>query len=419
MKIDLSNSKIGVIGFNARPIACSLKKMGALVYVSDYWGDDDLPLCSTHWTSVLHPTKGHRQRRRLEKPTRELLIDNFLESFDGYDFDIVIIGSGFDDYPESLQPIARKWVLAGNSISQIRNARNHRKIRDILEEYEIGMPRSWTVNSIDEIQKMTEYVDFPFVIRPATSGGGRGIRFIRNQSDYESIFDHLMTKYEKILVQEYISGLDFSCSILSTNSEARTISIQGQFIGTPSAGRNCDFVYCGNYIPFELDLPIRKRINEFCEVVCNQLNLIGSNGIDFIIDKNNQIWFLEINPRIQGSMELLELSSGISLVLQHVNASNGNLFTKPLKYSPAVRLVVFARSSGFVPDLNAFKCKKNSTHELRIVDRTPEGVFVKHRDPVCTILSTNQDIHMAYSSAIRVASQINTTIYKSWYVLQR
>ena len=59
---ELKGQKAAIIGFNARPLACSVTRLGAEVYVSDYWGDDDLSACCHKWTAVLSPSPGERQR---------------------------------------------------------------------------------------------------------------------------------------------------------------------------------------------------------------------------------------------------------------------------------------------------------------------------------------------------------------------
>ena len=83
----LKGKKIAVVGFNARPIACSAMKTGAEVFVSDYWGDEDLFTCATKCVSILNPEPGTRQRQTLESPVHVSLIDNLLDLFDMIKYD--------------------------------------------------------------------------------------------------------------------------------------------------------------------------------------------------------------------------------------------------------------------------------------------------------------------------------------------
>ena len=100
----LEGKNVGVIGFNARPIAASLKRQGAQTFVSDYWGDLDLASVSTEYITILSPIAGVRQRQPLDIPLCEVLVENFEILTQDKNLDYVIIGSGFDDRSETLWP---------------------------------------------------------------------------------------------------------------------------------------------------------------------------------------------------------------------------------------------------------------------------------------------------------------------------
>ena len=107
----MKNAKVGIIGFNARPLACSVRKVGGLPFVSDYWGDSDLDACSEEWVAVLSPLPGSRQRGSLEAPAHFSLSANFQHSFGNIKLDFVLIGSGFDENTDSLLKIEEKHEL--------------------------------------------------------------------------------------------------------------------------------------------------------------------------------------------------------------------------------------------------------------------------------------------------------------------
>ena len=121
----LKNKSVGVIGFNARPIACSAKRAGANVYVSDYWGDDDLTACCDDWVAVLTPTRGSRQRQPLGTPLHESLVENLLHLTKERHLDYVLVGSGFDDHIDSLAPLQKEGLLVGCSPNQLELPMKH------------------------------------------------------------------------------------------------------------------------------------------------------------------------------------------------------------------------------------------------------------------------------------------------------
>ena len=397
----LQDKKVGVIGFNARPIALSLKHAGAETYVSDYWGDLDLKKASDSCIAVLSPTPGIRQRQPLYKPLPELLLDNFFELTKNIELDHIIVGSGFDDNSDLLIPLEKTGKLLGCSTKQIKNARDRNEISNAIKSLDVQLPTQFTAFSFDELKPDT--LTFPLVCRKLVSGGGRGLRLARN---YEELHYYMKksTSEEEIhrpVIQQYVEGTDISCSVLGTGSKSVVLSTQNQLIGMPTAGRNNDFVYCGNYCPSSISSQIRGKIEHISQVLCNKLELRGSIGIDYIVDDEEKIWLMEINPRIQGTLEMLELASNVSIMTLHVQATFGDLPRETINFQPVVKMIVYSRKSGILDDL---------PHFTNIVDKSPPGIYLEQGDPICTVLQTGQDIKQCYSHISNIALQIQREI---------
>jgi len=396
----LKGKRLGIIGFNARPIACSAKKAGASVYVSDYWGDDDLSACCDEWIAILTPTPGARQRQPLDVPIYEGLVENLFYLTLKTELDYVIVGSGFDDHVHALYPLHKEGLLVGCSPQQMERARDFKSLSKIAESLKIGIPRRVTVETPDEVIENSGEFNFPFLVRPIHSGGGSGIRYVRNSTDVVKAFgDPEDGEYEPRVVQEYIRGSDISCSILAAGDLALSVSVQGQLIGMPSTGRNCDFAYCGNYYPSGLQDEVVSKIEEVSEIISSKLGLYGSIGIDFVVDKSGQIWLMEVNPRIQGTLELIEAAGNLSVTSLHVLASQGVLPKSIPDIQPGVKMIVYSRRDGKVPNLAQYS---NS------VDRTPTGVMVNMRDPICTVI----EIGISMKDCYRRASETAVSIQK-------
>ncbi len=371
--------------------------------VSDYWGDEDLDECSSQWKSVLMPEPGQRQRRPLEEPLHEILARNLLESIQGRQVDFVFVGSGFDDNTNSLRSLESEVPITGNSTDLMSKSRDFETLFKLVDELNLRFPLRLTAKSVAEALDLCEEIGYPCVIRPPRSGGGRGITLVSNPDQAESAswkleFDDTV---EEIVVQEYIQGIDASCSVLSTGDDARAVSVQGQLIGMPSAGRHNDFVYSGNYIPLEISGVAKNRMKVASERICESFKLIGSNGVDFVVDNDGSVWLLEVNPRFQGTLEMLEHSGNVLMTELHTSACFGTLPSQLPSYVPAVRLVVFARRAGLTPDL--------SEHPSA-VDRTPEGVLVKRGDPVCSLVLKGESLVSCYLEAMSVATSIQNGI---------
>jgi predicted ATP-grasp superfamily ATP-dependent carboligase len=396
----LSGKKIGVIGFNARPIALSLKNNNAEVFVSDYWGDVDLRESSTDCIAILSPTPGIRQRQPLEIPVPQALVENFLLLTKKIQIDFVLIGSGFDDDSDALKPIEELGLLKGNSVQSMKRARDHSRIDRIAKQLNVLRAKEF-VTSIDDVRNHIEKIGYPHLLRSLKSGGGSGIRLIRNPLNLQTFIERHTSEEQKFRIQEYIPGFDTSASILSSESDARCLSVQGQLIGMPSSGKNCGFSYCGNYYPTFIPKQTSQKIAEVASAICSKLNLIGSNGLDFIVDSSQNIWLMEVNPRIQGTLEMLEKSGAVSITAEHIRAVDGELLDNIPDFRPSVKLIVYSRQDGSVPDLSDY---------INVVDRTPKDVIVHRGDPVCTVIQIGNSLKEAYREASQIAARIQSNI---------
>lgn len=395
----LNGKKVGIIGFNARPIASSVKRLGAQTYVSDYWGDTDLANWSDEYVTVLSPVPGTRPRGVLETPVHILLAENFVNVFSKVKFDYVLVGSGFDDHADALGQIAKGFPITGNSPMQMKRARDKKSLQSIAERSNIRIPRTIPVSNKDEIRKVADDLGFPIVLRPRVSGGGSGIRVFSNPVSLEASLEK-RDDFE-LFVQEYVSGIDISASVLASHDRAITLSVQGQLIGMPSAGRNCDFAYCGNYTPVDLPDEVLSRVTEFSELLVTSLRLVGSNGIDYMLGDDGEIYLIEVNPRIQGSLELLEIVSDVSVSAMHLQACSGILPESLPVWNPGVKMIVYAGRDGIVRDLDQFQ---------PVVDISAPGIAVNRGDPICTIIRTGSSVRAAYRAAFQTRRDISRAI---------
>jgi predicted ATP-grasp superfamily ATP-dependent carboligase len=397
----LAGKKIGVIGFNARPIAASLRRQSALTYVSDYWGDSDLAEVSTDCITVLSPQPNIRQRQPLDLPLYRSLIDNFAILTQDVDLDYVIVGSGFDDHAETLIPLNKSGLLVGTIPKQINKSRDFRFLSKLISEDSCSIPKRVTFETLEELLQSSSSQKFPYILRPTHSGGGSGIRLIRNKKDLIRVTEAQTDESHTYVIQDYIRGRDLSCSILATGKKALALSIQKQLIGMPSAGRNCDFAYCGNCYPVNLQSEVAQKIRDISEYLAVKLGLQGSNGFDFVVDEFDKLWLMEVNPRIQGTLEMLEIAGDISITEQHVKSSQGELPKELPLFNPVTKLIVYSRRTGLVPELAVFS---------GTFDKSPKGIQVNQGDPICTVIKSGGDLLECYQNACNTASDIQKQV---------
>ncbi|MEM2142639.1 MAG: ATP-grasp domain-containing protein [Candidatus Thorarchaeota archaeon] len=396
----LRGATVGVIAFNARPIAMSLRRLGCRVLVSDYWGDTDLAEFCERYVAILDQHSDESTGGREDGETiGHMLVDNMLRTFGSEDIDLVFIGSGLDNDHDEVRRLTECFTVVGNDADAFRRARDPETVTRAGRDAVFRIPRRVYFDSLEDASRAAEDIGYPCVMKSVRSGGGTGIRLIRNPEDLQRWAGK--GKTEGRYLQEYIEGTDVSCSVLSSGSDAHALSVQGQLIGMPSAGRRCDFVYCGNYIPVPLGEEVLQEIMRASEQISLTLGLRGSNGVDMVVDREGEAWLMEVNPRLQGSLEMFECSTGLSVTELHYLAWSGELPAVNVTPRPTVRMVVYANHGGTLSSLEGLS---------GVWDRTPGGSIVNSGDPICTVVMTGARLSDCYGECMKMARIVQSLV---------
>ncbi|MFW9924831.1 MAG: ATP-grasp domain-containing protein, partial [Candidatus Thorarchaeota archaeon] len=183
------------------------------------------------------------------------------------------------------------------------------------------------------------------------------------------------------------------------------ISINKQIIGDKNFNSPGNFSYCGNIVPLNHEIAeessFSKELLESIRKLFLELNLKGSNGIDFVIN-GKQFFFMEINPRFQGSIECVEYATGINIVKNHIAAFQGidlGISENPKYKRKAIKAILFANSE---ENISVKKYPKSKW----IVDRTQYGVLLENGDPFCSIVKPIKAYERDYQNTVKLAKKI-------------
>lgn len=186
--------------------------------------------------------------------------------------------------------------------------------KSIWEVHNVLTPKFIKINHESNYEKITQLLDLPFFVKPANSGSSIGINKVRSKEDFLKAFEEANDIDRTVIAEKMISGKEYTLPIINQKTlpiiEIRT---------------KTDFYdYAAKYLrddteficPTDLSLEIIKKVNL---IGLRAFDLIGCKGwgrVDFIIDKNEEIFVIEINT-IPGmtSHSLVPLSaknSGIS-----------------------------------------------------------------------------------------------------------
>jgi hypothetical protein len=390
-----------VIGYNARPIVRLAKQLGLKVTAIDYWGDVDIIPYADTLLTVLRPTPHTRLEHPSHKPLSELLYDLAEKAFhQRNDIDFILLGSGLDDRPDLWSRLNRLAPVLGCPPETLKTVRNPEKLFSVAGKVGVSYPKTERAKEAEECVEVAEKFGFPVLLKPLSSSGGFRLRLARNPAEAKKHFKTVSGRHGEIFVQEHIEGIDASSSIIGNGKDCVVVSVNEQLIGIKRLGANTPFGYCGNIVPLKANEKTVNRIKDVSYALGKRLNLIGSNGFDFVIGKKDEFYLMEVNPRFQATLECIQYVTGLNLVSEHIRACHGELpekIPKPKGY--AVKMIVFAKHLSKIPDLSKLK---------NVFDITNPSTIVDKGEPICTV-----QIHESTrEKAIRKAWKSVQTIYQ-------
>jgi len=363
-----------VVGTNTRPVACSAKKMGHIVYSVDYFCTSDLVKCSDYLRCILNQLPYESCGSYADTYDQKMLQKYADEVVDDVDYISCSSGAAPEKFPKSK-------VIGNKKIMHVENKFNLYKL--LKKKFQV--PETFLISSHEEAAEIAKsYEDKNFLIKPVIGAGGKDIRRFEETTENSD--------FSRFMLQEVIEGESISASVLSTKNEAKTILTSHQIIGDGQLGQPDEFAYCGNIVPYTADPEIKKT----AEDVIKELSLIGSNGVD-MIERDGEIYIIEANPRFQGTLECAETVLGINMFDAHLKASNGILIDVPEPKGYAVKMVVFAKWRSIAGDLNIGG----------VYDIPEKNVIIEKDEPAATVIASGN----TFEDAIKNAQKIVNNVY--------
>lgn len=338
-----------IAGYSIRHIACSAARAGHEVVALDGFCDLDLQECSHH--AALIPQQPSTNQA-------EQIIQNYIEDFFP---DAVVLGPG-------LEEVRVKGILSLNNPPE-RAALVSDKLwlARFLEQR--GIPFIPTYESADD-------ASFPAVIKPRKGAGGIGCRLAQSAQG--------LKMEEGTIIQDFLSGIPASVSVIGTGRDSTAIAVNEQLIGAAWAGAE-DFRYCGNITPLSRPHP---ELSALAEEIVSRLGLVGSNGVDFLLTESGPV-VVEVNARFQGSLDTVELSTGMNVFQAHLESFEGALPKLPKSQLSAGRAILFAKVDLCIcQDLRIARIGNAETENGNWVADVPApGSKIKKSDPVASVLA--------------------------------
>lgn len=146
---------------------------------------------------------------------------------------------------------------------------------------------------IIEKNKPFDMPKYPVVVKPASQGSAIGVSIVKNQKEFEKAVKLAFSYEDRVLVEKYIKGMEITAGVLNGKSlPVIEIVPKGKFYDFKSkytAGQSA------HIIPARLPEKVLKKVKDIALKVYSEFMCNGTCRVDMIVDKNNDIYVLELN----------------------------------------------------------------------------------------------------------------------------
>ncbi len=210
------------------------------------------------------------------------------------------------------QPLMDRGVeIIGTDCAAIERAENRDSFEKILQDLNIPQPKGKAVTKIEDGVKTAGEIGYPVLVRPSFVLGGRAMQIVANE---EQLRHYLKTAVEidadkPVLVDKYIQGKEVEVDAIC---DGRDVFVPGIMELVERTG-----IHSGDsisvYPTFSISDKVKGTILQYAKKLGLGIGIVGLYNIQFIVDNDENVYIIEVNPRSSRTVPFLSKATGYSL----------------------------------------------------------------------------------------------------------
>lgn len=195
---------------------------------------------------------------------------------------------------------------------------------------EIGVPviegTENPIYDLDEAKKIAKEIGFPVIIKAAFGGGGRGMRIVDNEKDFEKLFEAATQEAKKffgngdVFIEKYVKN--------PRHIEVQVIADKyGNVVHLGE--RDCSIQRRHQKVieispSPRLSPKVRKELYRIAQKAIYRLGYENVGTVEFLVDEQDNIYFIEMNTRVQVEHPVTEIISGVDIIQRMIQLAAGD-----------------------------------------------------------------------------------------------
>jgi len=210
------------------------------------------------------------------------------------------------------EPLMERGVrLIGTDCDAIERAENRDSFEKILVELNIPQPEGRAVTRIEDGVRAAGEIGYPVLVRPSFVLGGRAMQIVSTE---EQLRHYLKTAVEidadkPVLVDRYIRGKEVEVDAIC---DGRDVFVPGIMELVERTG-----IHSGDsisvYPTFSISNRVKGIILQYAKKLGLGIGIVGLYNIQFIVDAEERVYIIEVNPRSSRTVPFLSKATGYSL----------------------------------------------------------------------------------------------------------
>lgn len=208
--------------------------------------------------------------------------------------------------------LAQRGVkIIGTDCDAIDRAENRDSFEKVLHQLAIPQPKGRAVTNIEEGVKAASEIGYPVLVRPSFVLGGRAMQIVADETQLRQYLKTAVEIDEKkpVLVDKYIIGKEVEVDAVC---DGKDVFIPGIMELVERTG-----IHSGDsisvYPPFSLSENVKQTIRDYTRLLGLGIGIVGLYNIQFIVDRDENVFVIEVNPRSSRTVPFLSKSTGYPL----------------------------------------------------------------------------------------------------------
>ncbi len=291
-------------------------------------------------------------------------------------------------------------VFIGPSSDAIRNMGSKTGARKLMSD--AGVPivpgTKEPIQSIPELLETAKNIGMPVMLKAVAGGGGKGMRLVFEEKDLEEMFLMAQSEAERsfgcgdVYIEKYIENPHHVEVQVLADKHGNVLHLYE---------RECSIQRRHQKVIEEAPSPYvceetRKKMLEVSVEACRKIGYYSAGTMEYMVDKHQNFYFLEMNTRLQVEHPVTEMITGVDIVRDMISIAAG----EPLSYKQeevecrghAIECRIYAEDpeNNFMPSPGLITVHEPPTgRNVRIDQAAHEGYEVPiYYDPMISKLST-------------------------------